>query len=151
MERNDGTLSHKFTKGNHGRKHKWNCWKGLKCSQGVKNLSATWNVRSLFQAGKLHDITRDEKNENKILGLSEVKWLNSDLMTHTLNTFLKIIHRTSWKGEELPVEQQFGLRDGLDTREPLLLMRISLERAHDVNKDIFLLFIKPKPYPGCKH
>lgn len=39
---------------------------------------ATWNVRSLFQAGKLNNVTQEMKRLNiNILGLSEVRWPGS--------------------------------------------------------------------------
>jgi len=39
---------------------------------------ATWNIRTMFQAGRTHQVAREMRNYNiKVLGLSETRWLQA--------------------------------------------------------------------------
>lgn len=64
------------------------------------------------------------------------------LMSHVLKTFLKVIHERIYpKLEEHIGETQFGFRKGLGTREALFSLNVLIQRARDVNCDVFACFI----------
>ena len=64
------------------------------------------------------------------------------LMSHALKVLLNIIHsRIYTKLEEHLSEVQFGFRAGLGTREALFSLQVLIQRARDVNCDVFACFI----------
>jgi Reverse transcriptase (RNA-dependent DNA polymerase) len=63
-------------------------------------------------------------------------------MSHALKILLNIIHSRIYKKlEEGISETQFGFRNGLGTREALFGIQVLIQRARDVNKDVYTCFI----------
>ena len=63
-------------------------------------------------------------------------------MSHILKAFLKIIHERIYpKLEEDIGETQFGFRNGLGTREALFSHNVLIQRARDVNCNVYACFI----------
>lgn len=63
-------------------------------------------------------------------------------MSHILKVFLKIIHeRICPKIEHDISETQFGFRNGFGTREALFCLNVIIQRARDVNCDVFICFV----------
>uniref|UniRef100_A0A8D8SJ40 Craniofacial development protein 2 n=2 Tax=Cacopsylla melanoneura TaxID=428564 RepID=A0A8D8SJ40_9HEMI len=64
------------------------------------------------------------------------------LMSHTLKTFLKVIHkRIVNKLEENISDTQFGFRNGLGTREALFAYNVIIQRCLDVNQTVYVCFL----------
>ena len=57
---------------------------------------ATWNVRTLYQCGKLAQVIR-EMNNNKILGLAETRWTQSGKLNNSEVTFIYSGHTNDHK------------------------------------------------------
>jgi len=63
-------------------------------------------------------------------------------MRHSLKLFLKIIHQRIFeKCEQNISDPQFGFRQGLGTREPLVATQVLVQSCHDQRKDVCLCFI----------
>lgn len=57
--------------------------------QGKRWKIATWNVRTMYQAGKLDNVHREMERLNiKILGISEVRWTGSGEMQYEKSKFI---------------------------------------------------------------
>ena len=75
------------------------------------------------------------------------------LMSHILKIFLSIIHDRIYPIlEEHLDEFQFGFRNGLGTREALFSIQVLIQRARDVNSDVFACFLDfEKAFDRVKH
>lgn len=64
------------------------------------------------------------------------------LMSHVLKAFLNILQaRVFRRLDERISNTQFGFRKGLGTREALFSIQVLIQRARDVNADVFMCFI----------
>ncbi|KAJ8938736.1 hypothetical protein NQ318_011907 [Aromia moschata] len=64
------------------------------------------------------------------------------LMSHILKAFLNIIQTRVYRRlDERISDTQFGFRKGLGTREALFSIQALIQRARDVNADVFACFI----------
>lgn len=64
------------------------------------------------------------------------------LISHLLKVFLKVIHEYIYRKLEKNIgETQFGFRKGLGTREALFNLNVLIQRARDVNCNVFAYFI----------
>ncbi|CAG9841161.1 unnamed protein product [Diabrotica balteata] len=64
------------------------------------------------------------------------------LMSHTLKTFLKIIHSRIVKTLEYEIsDTQFGFRNGMSTRDALFGLNVLAQRCMDMNQDMYLCFV----------
>lgn len=75
------------------------------------------------------------------------------LMSHTLKTFLKIIHSRIYKKLEIDIsENQFGFRNGMGTREALFAVNVIIQKCLDMNKEIYMGFIDyEKAFDRVRH
>lgn len=75
------------------------------------------------------------------------------LMSHILKIFLRIIHdRINAKIEQHMGVHQFGFRDGLGTREALFSVQVLIQRARDVDCDVYVCFLDfEKAFDKVKH
>jgi hypothetical protein len=63
---------------------------------------ATWNVRTLNQAGKLENVFSEmDRIKIKILGISEMKWTATGIVTSDKHTIINSGGIKQLKGEEL--------------------------------------------------
>lgn len=64
------------------------------------------------------------------------------LMSHVLKAFLNILQaRVFRRLDERISNTQFGFRKGLGTQEALFSIQVLIQRARDVNADVFMYFI----------
>ena len=79
------------------------------CNTREKMKLATWNVRIMYQAGKLESIVLETKRKGiDIMGLAEVRWLQSGKIVCNDHTLIYSCHKKSQTWRRF-ANQQSGL------------------------------------------